>query len=241
MPRFCILHSSLYPNRHCRSPKVTPFLRRRYRPRPPRSRQFNPLPSQAQTSRMNRTSAAGGSTESPPAFDRTGLVVIQTKLHGPCQAPEIQWQETSGRLAQWACSARDGAPTIGTKMLLAQPTGPCQTSSWMSHQPDNISAGTRVVALVVIHRPNKSLVHPRGAVGVVTRTQAGDDPKATGEMNSVPQLSTTNHQFAQRQHPDHGLPGRRERRTASSSKCASYQHGKAQARSVYEAFENILR
>ena len=43
----------------------------------------------------------------------------------------------------------------------------------MSHQPDNISAGTQVVALVEIRGPNKSLVHPRGAVGVVTRTPAG--------------------------------------------------------------------
>jgi predicted nucleotidyltransferase len=45
----------------------------------------------------------------------------------------------------------------------------------MSHQPDNISAGTQVVALVEIRGPNKSLVHPRGAVGVVTRTPAGDE------------------------------------------------------------------
>jgi hypothetical protein len=45
----------------------------------------------------------------------------------------------------------------------------------MSHQPDNISAGTQVVALVEIRGPNKSLVHPRGAVGVVTRTPTGDD------------------------------------------------------------------
>jgi hypothetical protein len=45
----------------------------------------------------------------------------------------------------------------------------------MSHQPDNISAGTQVVALVEIPGPNKSLVHPRGAVGVVTRTPTGEE------------------------------------------------------------------
>ena len=45
----------------------------------------------------------------------------------------------------------------------------------MSHQPDNISAGTQVVALVEIRGPNRSLVHPRGAVGVVTRTPTGTD------------------------------------------------------------------
>jgi uncharacterized protein len=42
----------------------------------------------------------------------------------------------------------------------------------MSHQPNNIFAGTQVVALVEVRGPNSSLVHPRGAVGVVTRTPA---------------------------------------------------------------------
>src|SRR2546426_562486 len=44
----------------------------------------------------------------------------------------------------------------------------------MSHQPDNIFAGTQVVALVEVRGTNNSLVHPRGAVGVVTRTPTGD-------------------------------------------------------------------
>jgi hypothetical protein len=43
----------------------------------------------------------------------------------------------------------------------------------MSHQPDNIFAGTQVVSLIEVRGPNNSLVHPRGAVGVVTRTPAG--------------------------------------------------------------------
>jgi predicted nucleotidyltransferase len=42
----------------------------------------------------------------------------------------------------------------------------------MSHQPENICAGTQVIALVEVLGPNQSLVHPRGAVGVVTRTPA---------------------------------------------------------------------
>jgi len=66
-------------------------------------------------------------------------------------------------------------PTITAKLLLARPVGFCQTSWRMSHQPDNISAGTQVVALVEIRGPNKSLVHPRGAVGVVTRTPTGEE------------------------------------------------------------------
>ncbi len=44
----------------------------------------------------------------------------------------------------------------------------------MSHQPNNLSAGTQVVALVEVRGTNHSLVHPRGAVGVVTRTPAGE-------------------------------------------------------------------
>lgn len=42
----------------------------------------------------------------------------------------------------------------------------------MSHQVNNIMAGTQVVSLVEVRGPNGSLVHPRGAVGVVTRTPA---------------------------------------------------------------------
>ena len=40
----------------------------------------------------------------------------------------------------------------------------------MSHQPDNLFAGTQVVSLVEVRGTNNSLVHPRGAVGVVTYT-----------------------------------------------------------------------
>ena len=42
----------------------------------------------------------------------------------------------------------------------------------MSHQPNNIFAGTQVVALREVRGPGNSLVHPRGAVGVLTRTPA---------------------------------------------------------------------
>jgi hypothetical protein len=44
----------------------------------------------------------------------------------------------------------------------------------MSHQPENIAAGTQVVSLVEVRGTYNSLVHPRGAVGVVTRTPTGD-------------------------------------------------------------------
>jgi predicted nucleotidyltransferase len=42
----------------------------------------------------------------------------------------------------------------------------------LSHQPDNIFAGTQIVSRIEIRGPNHSLVHPRGAVGIVTRTPA---------------------------------------------------------------------
>jgi len=42
----------------------------------------------------------------------------------------------------------------------------------MGHQPNNIFAGTQIVSLVEVRGTNNSLVHPRGAVGVVTRTPA---------------------------------------------------------------------
>ena len=44
----------------------------------------------------------------------------------------------------------------------------------MANRTDDIFAGTQVVALVEVRGTNNSLVHPRGAVGVVTRTPTGD-------------------------------------------------------------------
>jgi hypothetical protein len=126
-----------------------------------------------------------------------------------CAASGQRGQEASMPLARWACTVRDGGPKTETEMLLAQPSGSCQTPSWMSHQPDNISAGTQVVTLVEIRGPNRSLVHLHGEVGVVTRTSVGDAPKAKREINSVHDLSTTNHQIERGQRSDHSLLGRR--------------------------------
>lgn len=47
----------------------------------------------------------------------------------------------------------------------------------MSHQPNNVFAGTQVVTLIEVRGTNNSLVHPRGAVGVVTRTPASESEK----------------------------------------------------------------
>src|SRR5260221_5290146 len=55
-----------------------------------------------------------------------------------------------------------------------------QGTDQMSHQPDNIFAGTQVVSLVEVRGTKNSLVHPRGAVGVVTRT-----PASAGELFRV--------------------------------------------------------
>jgi len=45
----------------------------------------------------------------------------------------------------------------------------------MAHQPLNIHAGTQVVTLVGVHGSSNALVHPRGAVGIVTRTPCGHE------------------------------------------------------------------
>ena len=45
----------------------------------------------------------------------------------------------------------------------------------MSHQPLNIHAGTQVVTKVGVHGSNNALVHPRGAVGTITRTPCGHE------------------------------------------------------------------
>jgi hypothetical protein len=47
----------------------------------------------------------------------------------------------------------------------------------MSHQSDNIPSGTQVVARIEVRGTNNSLVHPRGAVGIVTRTPAVEGEK----------------------------------------------------------------
>lgn len=43
----------------------------------------------------------------------------------------------------------------------------------MAHQTDNVPAGTQVVVLVEVRGSQDRLAHPRGAVGIVTRTPCG--------------------------------------------------------------------
>ena len=45
----------------------------------------------------------------------------------------------------------------------------------MAARLQNPSASTQMVSLIEVRGTNNSLVHPRGAVGVVTRTPIGDD------------------------------------------------------------------
>lgn len=47
----------------------------------------------------------------------------------------------------------------------------------MSQFAENLYAGTQVVSLIEIRGPSNSLVHPKGAVGVVTRTPAGSEER----------------------------------------------------------------
>lgn len=47
----------------------------------------------------------------------------------------------------------------------------------MSHQPQNIHAGTQIVTKVGVHGSNHALVHPKGAVGIITRTPCGHEDR----------------------------------------------------------------
>src|SRR5207247_2989408 len=72
---------------------------------------------------------------------------------------------------------RDSEPIRNRRLLSALKSGIVSLNLGtvqMSHQPDNIFAGTQVVALVEVRGTNNWLVHPRRAVGVVTRTPTGD-------------------------------------------------------------------
>lgn len=77
----------------------------------------------------------------------------------------------------------------------------------MSHQPDNISAGTQVVSLVEVRGTNNSLVHPRGAVGVVTRTPTGDQNQFLVRYPDGFETSLTREQLDVLKHFKDRLPG----------------------------------
>src|SRR5437870_2134225 len=77
----------------------------------------------------------------------------------------------------------------------------------MSHQPDNIFAGTQVVSLVEVRGTNNSLVHPRGAVGVVTRTPTGDQNQFLVRFPDGFEASLTREQLDVLKHFKDRLPG----------------------------------
>ena len=77
----------------------------------------------------------------------------------------------------------------------------------MSHQPDNIFAGTQIVSLVEVRGTNNSLVHPRGAVGVVTRTPTGDQKHFLVRFPDGFEASLTHEQLAVLKHFKDRLPG----------------------------------
>lgn len=58
-----------------------------------------------------------------------------------------------------------------------------------------ISAGTQVVAKVEIRGPNRALVHPRGAVGIITRTPAGAEAHYLVRFPDGFEKSLTDEQF----------------------------------------------
>src|SRR6185295_2817847 len=77
----------------------------------------------------------------------------------------------------------------------------------MSHQPDNIFAGTQVVSRVEVRGTNNSLVHPRGAVGVVTRTPTGDQQHFLVRFPDGFEAALTREEFEVLKHFKDRLPG----------------------------------
>jgi uncharacterized protein len=77
----------------------------------------------------------------------------------------------------------------------------------MSHQPDNLFAGTQVVSLVEVRGTNNSLVHPRGAVGVVTRTPTGNQTNFLVRFPDGFEASLTRDQLDVLKHFKDRLPG----------------------------------
>lgn len=77
----------------------------------------------------------------------------------------------------------------------------------MSHQPSNICAGTQVVALVEVRGTNNSLVHPRGAVGVVTRTPATESERFLVRFPDGFEASFSREQLEVLKHFKDRLPG----------------------------------
>jgi predicted nucleotidyltransferase len=77
----------------------------------------------------------------------------------------------------------------------------------MSSSLDNIFAGTQVVALVEVRGTNNSLVHPRGAVGVVTRTPTGDQTEFLVRFPDGFEASLTREQLDILKHFKDRLPG----------------------------------
>jgi hypothetical protein len=65
----------------------------------------------------------------------------------------------------------------------------------MAHQANNIFAGTQIVSLVEIRGTNHSLIHPRGAVGVVTRTPTGTESHFLVRFPDGFESSLTREQF----------------------------------------------
>ena len=78
----------------------------------------------------------------------------------------------------------------------------------MSHQPDNIFAGTQVVSLIEVRGTKNSLVHPRCAVGVVTRTPTGDQNKFLVRFPDGFEASLTRGELDVLKHLKDRLPGR---------------------------------
>ena len=75
----------------------------------------------------------------------------------------------------------------------------------MSHEPDNIFAGTQIVSLAEVRGTNNSLAHPRGAVGAATRTPNGDQKQFLVRFPYGFEAALTREQLEVLKHSRHDL------------------------------------
>jgi hypothetical protein len=77
----------------------------------------------------------------------------------------------------------------------------------MSYRPDNIFVGTQVVSLVEVRGINNSFVHPRGAIGVITRMPTGDQNRFLVRLPDGFEVSLTREKLEVLKHFKDRLPG----------------------------------
>src|SRR5674476_1509949 len=86
------------------------------------------------------------------------LAVFRPSVRWPC----VNSHSASNHLNVLPAKNRCAGSTKPSSACLHWKANQLTRDCKMSHQPNNIFAGTQVVSLVEVRRPNHSIVHPRG-------------------------------------------------------------------------------